>query len=148
MRKLAIITVGVLAIPVVTLAAPAPKVFVCKYVGTPGADERLQTGQNPISVSSNAIKDYEGVGSYFNDAQGRSYVLAEDTGQPEPNVSQCPAVTVTPPTPPVTPPSSTPVVTTPTPQSVTTTPPTPGNPTSTTTTGNPGEIDFTNFVGK
>ncbi len=71
-----------------TLVVPEKKVFVCKYVGTPGEDERLQTGDNPISVSVNAIKDYAGVGSYFNDAQGRSYVIAEDTGQPEP---KCPA---------------------------------------------------------
>lgn len=71
-------------------ATPAPKVFVCKYVGTPGEDERLQTGQNPISVSSNAIKDFQGVGSYFNDAHGRSYVLAIDEGQEEPDVSECP----------------------------------------------------------
>ncbi|MFY9227700.1 MAG: hypothetical protein WAO28_00005, partial [Candidatus Microsaccharimonas sp.] len=33
------------------------KVFVCKYVGTPGVDERLQTGNNPISVSVNAIQN-------------------------------------------------------------------------------------------
>ena len=31
------------------------KWFVCKYVGTPGVDEALQTGNNPISVSENAI---------------------------------------------------------------------------------------------
>ena len=72
------------------------KVFVCKYVGTPGVDESLQTGNNPISVSVNAIPDYQGVGSYFADAQGRSYVLAEDnrTGggqEGEPSVSECPA---------------------------------------------------------
>ncbi|MER3390362.1 MAG: hypothetical protein RJQ01_10035 [Microcella sp.] len=72
------------------------KVFVCKYVGTPGVDERLQTGNNPISVSVNAIPDYQGVGSYFADAQGRSYVLGEDnrTGggqEGEPSVSECPA---------------------------------------------------------
>lgn len=66
------------------------KVFVCKYVGTPGDDERLQTGQNPINVSINSIQNYPGVGQYFNDAHGRSYVLAEDTGQPEPDVSECP----------------------------------------------------------
>lgn len=67
------------------------KVYVCKYVGTPGVDERLQTGQNPIDVSVNAIgEDPVVVGSYFNDAQGRSYVLAFDTGQPEPDVSECP----------------------------------------------------------
>src|SRR5687767_9583404 len=72
-------------------AAPDPKVFVCKYVGTPNKDERLQTGQNPISVSSNSIKDYAGVGSSFNDKQGRSLVIAEDTGQAEP---KCPTNSV------------------------------------------------------
>jgi hypothetical protein len=65
-------------------AAPAAqKVFVCKYVGTPGVDERLKPGENPISVSSNAT-----VGSTFPDAQGRSYVIAVDNGQ---NPPQCPA---------------------------------------------------------
>jgi hypothetical protein len=66
------------------------KVYVCKYVGTPGEDERLQTGQNPIEVSVNAIKDYDGVGSYFNDAQGRSFVLATVPQVPEPTVADCP----------------------------------------------------------
>jgi hypothetical protein len=75
----------------VSPAAHEGKVYVCKYVGTPGDNERLQTGQNPIDVSINAIKDYQGVGSWFNDAQGRSFVLAEDIGQPEPDVSGCPA---------------------------------------------------------
>lgn len=64
------------------------KFFVCKYVGTPGDNEQLQTGQNPISVSENAVDG--GVGSYFNNKHGRSYVLAEDTGQAEPSVSNCP----------------------------------------------------------
>lgn len=68
------------------------KVFVCKYVGTPGVDERLQTGENPISVSISAIPDYDGIGSWFADEQGRSYVLAEDVGQPEPPVTDCPPV--------------------------------------------------------
>jgi hypothetical protein len=75
----------------VSPAAHVGKVYVCKYVGTPGDNERLQTGQNPIDVSINAIKDYQGVGSWFNDAQGRSFVLAEDIGQDEPDVSGCPA---------------------------------------------------------
>ena len=66
------------------------KVFVCKYVDTPQVDERLQTGQNPISVSVNAIPDFEGIGSEFADAHGRSVVIAWDTGQPEPDVSDCP----------------------------------------------------------
>ena len=67
------------------------KVFVCKFVGTPDVDERLQTGQNPISVSINSIKDWDGViPGYFADAQGRSYTLAYDEGQGEPDVSDCP----------------------------------------------------------
>ncbi len=64
------------------------KYFVCKYVGTPGINERLQTGNNPISVSENALSNPV-VGAYFNDAQGRSYVVAQDTGQPDPT---CPTV--------------------------------------------------------
>ena len=71
----------------------AKKVFVCKFVGTPGVDERLQTGQNPISVSVNAIPNPPGpnvqVGDSFADAQGRSLVIAFDIGQPEPDVSEC-----------------------------------------------------------
>jgi hypothetical protein len=50
------------------------KRWVCKYVGTPGEDERLKDGKNPISVDSSAT-----VGTYFNDAHGRSYVLAVQT---------------------------------------------------------------------
>jgi len=70
------------------------KVFVCKYVGTPGVDEVLQTGDNPIDVSVNAIPDYHGVGSYFADAQGRSFVLGPEHKASEhvdePSVSECP----------------------------------------------------------
>ena len=36
---------------VVVRASGEGKVFVCKYVGKPGVDERLQTGDNPIDVS-------------------------------------------------------------------------------------------------
>lgn len=138
MKKL-LCFIAIITLTFVTLAhaTPAPKVYVCKYIGTPGVDERLQTGQNPINVSSNAIKDYKGVGSYFNDAQGRSYVLAEDTGQPEPNVSECPQPTTpTPPTPPTPPVVPTPVTPT-TPQTL-----------SATTQTTPTEPDMTNFVGK
>jgi len=76
-----------------TTTTEAPKkVFVCKYVGTPGVDERLQTGDNPISVSVNAIPlGNVQVGSEFADAQGRSVVIAFDVGQPEPDVSECPS---------------------------------------------------------
>ena len=40
------------------------KVFVCKYEGTPGIDERLQTGQNPISIDWQPGRN---PGQYFND---------------------------------------------------------------------------------
>lgn len=73
------------------------KWFVCKYVGTPGVDEELQTGDNPISVAAPAINHEDPssvqVGDEFADAQGRSVVIAEDTGQPEPGVEDCPPVT-------------------------------------------------------
>lgn len=66
------------------------KVYVCKYVGTPGEDERLQTGQNPISVSTNAVAEFAGLGSWFNDQHGRSFVVAWDNGDKiEPPVSYC-----------------------------------------------------------
>ena len=89
MKKLITLTLFLTALAIVVIAGaakatPQPKVFVCKYVGTPNVDERLQTGQNPISVSQNAIPDFQGVYSYFADAQGRSYVVAFDTGQDEP----------------------------------------------------------------
>lgn len=75
------------AAPAAAAAAPAPKVWVCKYVGKPGVNERLKGGKNPIAVSSNAT-----VGTWFNDAQGRSYVIAVFVkGQPGPSASDCPA---------------------------------------------------------
>ncbi len=78
------------------------KVFVCKYVGTPNVDERLQTGNNPIEVSVNAIPIYSGqpasdlIGQEFADAQGRSIVIAVSPvrggGQgDEPTIEDCPA---------------------------------------------------------
>lgn len=63
----------------VTLASPAsatgdnnhhPKVWVCKYVGKPGVDERLKDGKQPIQVDSDAV-----VGSWFKDGQDESFVL-------------------------------------------------------------------------
>lgn len=81
------IILGIILLAKLVGAAPAPKYFVCKYVGTPNVDERLQTGNNPISVSGNALPNGTQVGDSFADAQGRSYVVAEDTGQDEP---ECP----------------------------------------------------------
>jgi len=71
------------------------KVWVCKYVRTPGGDEVLQTGQNPISVSVNAIPNPPGpnvqIGDEFADAQGRSIVVGFDNGGPPPDITTlCP----------------------------------------------------------
>lgn len=69
------------------------KVYVCKYVGTPGVDERLQTGDNPIDVDTHALgSSFTGLGSFFNDAQGRSVAIAWDNKDKiEPAVGMCPA---------------------------------------------------------
>lgn len=69
------------------------KVYVCKYVGTPGVDEVLQTGQNPIEVSVNAIgQAWNGnIPGYFNDQHGRSYVLGYVPMTPEPTADDCPS---------------------------------------------------------
>lgn len=102
MKKLALVGLIPLVAVAVVVAAPAEKVFVCKYVGTPGVDERLQTGQNPISVSLNAIPDGTGIGDEFADQHGRSLVIAFDTGQElEP---ECPAPQTPPEEEPETPP--------------------------------------------
>lgn len=110
------------AVVAVALAGGAPatahnggeKVYVCKYVGTPGEDERLQFGQNPIEVSVNAIPlDPVVVGSYFADAHGRSFVLGFVPMSPEPNRFDCPEGDAPSPSPSATPePSSEPSPTT------------------------------------
>ena len=98
-------------------------VYVCKYVGTPGVDERLQTGQNPILVSVNAIDGPPVIGAPFMDGQNRSVVIAYgepgggQEGEPEP---VCPPELPPPPTETTTPPTT--ETTTP-PTTETTTPP-------------------------
>ena len=132
---------------------PSDKVFVCKYVGTPGVDEVLQSGQNPISVSVNSIPAGVPivVGAIFADAQGQSIIIAFDVGQnPEPGPDACPrptGPTTVPPTteppttlpPPPPPPPSPPESTTTVPEVTTTGPPN-GTTTinGTTTTTSPG----------
>jgi LPXTG-motif cell wall-anchored protein len=74
------------------------KVYVCKYTGTPGPDEVLQGGNNPESVSINAIDPkFEGnplllIGRVFSDAQGFSRVIAVDDGQGDPGIEACAGV--------------------------------------------------------
>ena len=87
-----IAAVGLVAFSAPAHAAPASsQVWVCKYVGTPGVDERLQMGNNPIRVSGNsADKDNDGqvfVGDQFADAQGRS-VIVQIEGE-DPGIEAC-----------------------------------------------------------
>ena len=73
------------------------KSYVCKYVGTPGVDETLQTGQNPIWVDNHSLTGKDDsvvqVGDTFSDEQGTSVVVVANTARldPEPGVDQCPA---------------------------------------------------------
>ena len=74
-------------------AAEPVKVYVCKYTITPDNQEILQTGDNPIFVSENAIPGNQNVtpvkvGDRFNDAQGLSIVI--QIGGTDPGVSACP----------------------------------------------------------
>ncbi len=114
---------------------PIHKSYVCKYVGTPGVDERLQpSDQNPIFVDNSSLTGKDNltfVGETFSDAQGRSVVIVANTGKldPEPTVANCPA----------TPPTTKTSTTTPATKTSTTTPATktstttPATKTSTTT---------------
>ena len=92
-------SVFVLGAPTAT-AAGTDKVFVCKFITTPGEGEILQTGTNPISVSVSAIvgadPNTDGaslVGASFSDGQERSLVIAVDDTPPgpagDPDVSAC-----------------------------------------------------------
>ncbi|HEX2892447.1 MAG TPA: hypothetical protein VHO29_00405 [Marmoricola sp.] len=63
------------------------KDWVCKYVGTPGVDERLKQGNDGLVwVDTNASEH-----SWFNDAHGRSFVLYKNVAHdPRPSASECP----------------------------------------------------------
>ena len=69
------------------------KVYVCKYVGTPGAGEVLQTGQNPIEVDSHALEGGGFSGAFpfeFSDAHGRSVAIGwSGKGYPELGLESC-----------------------------------------------------------
>ena len=93
------------AVGLVALSAPAhaddanSQVWVCKYVRTPGEDEVLKPGKNPIQVNGHSVdQDKDGqifVGDQFADAQGRSVVV--QIGGEDPGAGACS------PTPPPTP---------------------------------------------
>ena len=153
-RFLLVVALGALAACGVPSASdegnppPNPKFFVCKYVTTPGEGERLQTGQNPISVSENAFPAgvIPAVGVEFNDAQGRSLIIAEDVGQPEPPTrDDCPPPNPPPTTTTTTEATTSTTTTTPPTSTTTTSPPTTSTSSTTTTTTStvPGQTTTT-----
>lgn len=79
-------------------AASDDKSYVCKYSGTPGEDERLKGGENPVWVSNSTLTGGDRdqvvkVGDVFADGQGFSVVIFANTGRrdPEPTIEDCPA---------------------------------------------------------
>lgn len=120
-RKMAV-SAAVLAAAVLGVAQPAHatynKVVVCKWVGTPGDGEVLQTGDNPIVVSVNALegKGFDGTFPFeFEDAQGRSVAIRySENPQDKGDISECTSDESPTPTP-TTPPPTTPPPTTPPP---------------------------------
>lgn len=102
MRKLlmAALTVALVILPVHAAFAGETtdephKVYVCKYVGTPGVDETLQTGQNPIEVDTHALKDFPAFPATFpvnfNDAQDNSIAIGYvGEGYPVLTIENCP----------------------------------------------------------
>ena len=117
-------------LPPTTTTEVSKKWFVCKAVRTPGTNEIIT---HVISVNENAIPDPENdgvhVGDTFSDAQSTSVVIAEDIGQPEPELDECF------PTPPTTTTTSTTLPPTTTTSSTTTS--------TTTTTTEPGTTTTT-----
>lgn len=93
MRAVAAGAIGVLIAGAGLTAASATtesKVWVCKYVTTPGEAEVLKKGNDGLVwVSQNTLKDQEvTVGASFPDAQGRSLVVQIGGERPDPSV--CP----------------------------------------------------------
>jgi hypothetical protein len=104
------------------------QVVVCKYVGTPGVDEVLQTGQNPIVVDVAALEEgFDGTFPFeFEDAQGNSIAIRYAENAQDGSIEECPGYVTPTPTPTVTPsPSDSPSPTnTPSPSDSTSKPPT------------------------
>jgi hypothetical protein len=77
------------------------QVVVCKYVGTPGVDETLQTGQNPIVVDYHALlgAGFDGTFPFpFSDAQGKSVAVQWTADVHFSDIGVCPAPEGPPPT--------------------------------------------------
>jgi hypothetical protein len=82
-----IAAVGLAALSAPAYAADADsQVWVCKYVRTPGGDEVLKEGKNPIMVDGHSVdQDKDGqvfVGDQFADAQELSVVVQIDGEDP------------------------------------------------------------------
>ncbi len=93
---------GGVAIASSASAADLPKVFVCKFVSTPGvATERLQDGGNPLFVAQSSLNVPAGtpvvIGSSFSDAQTRSVVIGFEGATPTPTLADCVALLNKPP---------------------------------------------------
>ncbi len=68
------------------------QVVVCKYVGTPGVNERLQTGNNPITPAASSLPGFTGTFPWeFADAQGRSIAIRWAANSHDGDISECPA---------------------------------------------------------
>lgn len=83
---------AVFALPIganIASATPSQKVIVCKYVGTPGVDETLQTA---TSVSANTLTGFTGTFPFpFADAQTHSVAIRYAVGNENPTLADCPA---------------------------------------------------------
>jgi len=108
--RAAFIVGAVIAVAVAGQATVSGKethqVVVCKYVGTPGVDERLQTGQNPIVVDSHSLEGKGFDGSFpfaFEDAQGNSVVIRWAANSHDGSITECPGYVAPTPEPTVTP---------------------------------------------
>jgi hypothetical protein len=96
-------TLAILSAGAGAVTAQSHQVVVCKYVGTPGVNERLQTGQNPVVADKNTLKGFKGTFPFsFPDRQGRSIAIRVAANAHDGNLSECPggsepsASTVTP----------------------------------------------------
>ena len=78
--------------------------WVCKYVRTPGGDEVLKEGKNPILVDGHSVdEDKDGtieVGDQFADAQERSVVVQIDGEEPAADICSPTPPPIQPTTPP------------------------------------------------
>ena len=93
------------------------KVWVCKYVTTPGDGEILKSGKNPIEVDGHALTGTNTnpqVGDSFSDGHGRSVVV--QIGGSNPGIESCPGYV-----PPTTTTTEAPTTTTEVPETTTTT---------------------------